>query len=184
MQVLDPASLALLLDPAANLTVFVPPEDAVLRLVGGLDSGALALDDASAILRLHVVTEPLLAEMLIEMEGDALPTALGADDMLLVGLDGDTVTLTANNTVLVTAVDLEGCSETQVIHRVDGLLIPEGLEVDIAALPLGDLSDVEALPPAQGGAPLAGDRGAADGAAGMAGALAAGALAAVALLAL
>lgn len=186
VQALDPATVATLLDPAANLTVFVPPNEAVLKLVGGIESGALALDDVGAILRLHLVPEPLSSEMIIEMEGELLPTLLGEDDMLLVGTEGDAVSLTANNTVLITAVDLDGCSDSQILHRIDGLLIPEGMDIDVDALPVGDITAIEALPPA-GGTPLEQDRGVAvaeSGAAGVAGALAAAALSAVALLAL
>jgi hypothetical protein len=147
LQVLDPASIAILADPTANLTVFVPPQEALLKVVGGWQSGAISNVDIATILKLHIVPEMLLAADLVTFEGESLPTLAG-EEQLMVSLEGDKIALMANNTVLVVEDDIEACTDGQVIHTVDGVLIPEGLDLDLAALPDGDLTAVAGLAPA------------------------------------
>lgn len=146
-KVLDPASIAILTDPAANLTVFVPPQEALLKVLGGWQSGAIPIADVATILKLHIVPDVLLGADLVTFEGESLPTLAGNEE-LMVSLEGDKVALMANNTVFVVEDDIEGCTDSQVIHTVDGLLIPEGLELDLAALPDGNLGEVAGLAPA------------------------------------
>lgn len=139
--------MAILTNPAANLTIFVPPQDALLKVIGGFQNGIITQADVATILKLHMVTDVLLGADLITFEGETLPTLAGAED-LMVSIEGDKIALMANNTVMVVKEDLDSCTDTQVIHTIDGLLIPEGMELDLAALPTGDLGAVAGMAPA------------------------------------
>jgi hypothetical protein len=140
MQVLSPEEFALLQNPASNITLLLPPESDLLKLLGGFQASKLSSADAVEILKYHVLPEYLESMELIEKDGDTVPTLAGTDAMLMVNVDGDKVTFVANNTVTVVEADIDACSETQVIHKIDKVIIPEGIDADLSAFPVGDPS--------------------------------------------
>jgi hypothetical protein len=140
MQVLSPQEFALLQNPASNLTLLLPPESDLLKLLGGFQTQQLPTADALEILKYHVLPKYLDSMDLVEMDGDTVPTLAGMDAMLMVDVEGDKVTFVANNTVTVVEADIDACSETQVIHKIDKVIIPDGIDADLSTFPPGDPS--------------------------------------------
>lgn len=102
-------------DPDADLTIFAPT-NAAFDALAEVPTG----DDLEAVLLYHAVQGTALSTDLFN--GQQLTTLQG--DIVTVGIDGDTVTLTdgQGNTVNVTPVDVP--ANNGVIHVIDGVLLP------------------------------------------------------------
>lgn len=189
---LMPATINLLSDPMANLTVLVPPMEDLLKLLGGRQSELVSEDDLRTILKLHVLPDALPAAELIALDGEMVATAAGESDMLMVSFTEETVAFMANNTAIVTEADIDTCADSQVIHMLDALLMPEGMDLDLEKLPVGNLLELGTkpeAPPAENNQGPAEREGPAEtdtmgGAAGVAGLVGTIAAAAVAVLAM
>lgn len=58
--------------------------------------------------------------------------------------------------------DLDGCSESAVIHQISEVIVPEGVDIDLASYPTGDPEQLAAAIPPGSAAP--GTRGGIGGA--------------------
>lgn len=113
-------------DPDAEFTVFAPTNDAFEKVdEATLDALGENTDALAQVLTYHAVAARALSGDLTD--GQEIETVEGS--IITVNIDGDDVTLTtdADQTVNVTAVDIE--ASNGVIHVIDGVLIPAGLEL-------------------------------------------------------
>ena len=128
-------------DPAAELTVFAPTNDAFVELLGAL--GAEGLDDIPVetlveVLTYHVVPAVAFAEDL--SDGQVLPTLNGAE--LVVDLTSGVVIDGIGSDATVVLPDLP--AGLSVVHVIDTVLLPFGGDDDECALdyfPCGDPDD-------------------------------------------
>merc|ERR1712157_485447 len=128
-------------DPAAELTVFAPTNDAFVELLGAL--GAEGLDDIPVetlveVLTYHVVPAVAFAEDL--SDGQVLPTLNGAE--LVVDLTSGVVIDGIGSDATVVNADVP--AGLSVVHVIDTVLLPFGGDDDECALdffPCGDPDD-------------------------------------------
>merc|ERR1712176_129786 len=128
-------------DPAAELTVFAPTNDAFVELLGAL--GAEGLDDIPVetlveVLTYHVVPAVAFAEDL--SDGQVLPTLNGAE--LVVDLTSGVVIDGIGSDA--TVVNADVAAGLSVVHVIDTVLLPFGGDDDECALdlfPCGDPDD-------------------------------------------
>lgn len=109
---------------AGPFTVFAPVDAAFAALVdAGVDIGAIVADTAllTDILTYHVVDGAVDSATVV---GLTEATMLNGGTVTI-AVDGDTVTL--NDSVTVTAVDIEACNG--IIHVIDAVLVPAGADV-------------------------------------------------------
>lgn len=120
----DPAILEMLSDPEAELTVFAPTDDAFAERLESLQMTADELladtDLLTTILQYHVLDGAVMAETVVTMDGQSVPTMLGEDATISISIDGDIVVL--NDTINVIVTDFE--ADNGVIHVIDGVLLP------------------------------------------------------------
>lgn len=113
---------------AGPFTVFAPVDAAFEALVeAGVDVGAIVADTAllTDILTYHVVEGAVDSTTVV---GLTEATMLNGGTVTI-AVDGETVTL--NDSVTVTAVDIEACNG--IIHVIDAVLVPPGAEVPMVA---------------------------------------------------
>ena len=113
---------------AGPFTVFAPVDAAFEALVeAGVDIGAIVADTGllTDILTYHVVEGAVDSTTVV---GLTEATMLNGGTVTI-AVDGETVTL--NDSVTVTAVDIEACNG--IIHVIDAVLVPPGAEVPMVA---------------------------------------------------
>lgn len=124
IQAADESILAALSDPEAELTVFAPTDEAFAALLEQLDMDAETLladtDLLNNVLQYHVVEGAVMAESVMEMDGELVPTLLGEDATISISVTDDGVAL--NDSVNVVQTDIE--ADNGVIHVIDGVLLP------------------------------------------------------------
>jgi hypothetical protein len=138
-----PKDFNALTDPEKELTVLLPPDAALNKVLGGFQQKKLSAEDAALVLKHHILTGLYDAKELKEMvkKDPKMPVVTTlAEDMgeLTVGLENGKITFTANNTVSVTEADISACSEMQIIHKINTIIIPDDMELDVEALPAGN----------------------------------------------
>ena len=118
---LEAADLTATLQSEGPFTVFAPTDEAFATALEslGLTAEELLADTATltSILTYHVVSGEVPSSDVVTMDGQMVPTVNGAE--LLIGVDGDTVTV---NEATVTAVDIP--ASNGVIHVIDSVLVP------------------------------------------------------------
>lgn len=122
-------------DPNANITILSPPEAGLLGLDPNTDPEVIV-----AILLSHIIIEPVSAEDLIA-EGDGFEIETANEDVTLeleLGADGGVAFILGNITANVITPDIVPCAADSIIHEIDAVLIPEGLNLE---------STREAIPP-------------------------------------
>lgn len=121
---------------AGPFTVFAPTDDAFADLIAaGVDIAAIIGDNdlLTNILTYHVADGVVDSTTVV-----GLTTAeMLSGDSVSIAVDGDTVTL--NDDVTVTAVDIEACNG--IIHVIDGVLVPPGADVPMVDVDADDASD-------------------------------------------
>jgi len=119
---------------AGPFTVFAPTDDAFANLIAaGVDIAAIIGDNdlLTNILTYHVADGVVDSTTVVGLD----TAEMLSGDSITISVDGDTVTL--NEDVTVTAVDIEACNG--IIHVIDGVLVPPGADV-----PMVDGDDVDA----------------------------------------
>ncbi len=97
-------------------TVFAPTDDAFAQLPEGtLD--ALSNEELSNVLLYHVLSGEVMAEQVLGLDGQRVPTLLGEE--LSIGVNGSVVTI---NGIQVIITDIE--ASNGVIHVIDSVLLP------------------------------------------------------------
>ncbi len=120
----DPAIIEALADPEASLTVFAPTDAAFTDLLELLETDAESLladtDLLSTVLLYHVIDGAVMAETVVTLDGEAVPTLLGEDFTITISVTDDGVVL--NDAVNVVVTDIE--ADNGVIHVIDAVLLP------------------------------------------------------------
>ena len=124
VQAADEAIITALSDPEAELTVFAPTDEAFEALLEALEMDAETLladtEMLTTVLQYHVVEGAVMAEAVMEMDGEEIPTLLGEDATLTISVTDDGVVL--NDSVNVIMTDIE--ADNGVIHVIDAVLVP------------------------------------------------------------
>ncbi len=120
----DPSILAALSDSEASLTVFAPTDAAFVALLEalGTDAETLLADTEllNTVLQYHVLDGAVMAETVVTLDGESVPTLLGEDATISISVTDDGVVL--NDTVNVIITDIE--ADNGVIHVIDAVLVP------------------------------------------------------------
>jgi uncharacterized surface protein with fasciclin (FAS1) repeats len=120
----DEGIVAALSDPEAELTVFAPTDEAFVALLEALETDAETLlantELLNSVLLYHVVEGAVMAETVMTLDGEEVPTLLGEDATLAISITDDGVML--NDSVMVIATDIE--ADNGVIHVIDAVLVP------------------------------------------------------------
>jgi uncharacterized surface protein with fasciclin (FAS1) repeats len=121
----DPAILEALSNPDAELTVFAPTDEAFTALLEALDTDAETLlantELLNSVLMYHVLDGAVMAETVLTLDGESVPTLLGEDATISITVTDDGVVL--NDSINVIATDIE--ADNGVIHVIDGVLVPD-----------------------------------------------------------
>lgn len=124
VQAADPSVVELLSDPEAEITVFAPTDEAFSALLVALDVDAETLlgmtDLLNDVLLYHVVDGAVMAETVVTLDGEDVPTLLGEDATISISVTDDGVIL--NDSINVVITDIE--ADNGVIHVIDGVLVP------------------------------------------------------------
>lgn len=114
---------------AGPFTVFAPTDEAFEALAAEVDLATVVadVDLLTSILSYHVVDGAVTSDVVVTVE--SATTLNGAD--ISITVEGDTVRL--NETVQVTAVDIEACNG--VIHVIDAVLLPPDLVIGVEEAP-------------------------------------------------
>ena len=133
VQAADPAIIALLSNPDANLTVFAPTDAAFAAALEALGVSAEELLGNTALLNqvlmYHVVPGRFDAAAVTALDGALLGTTLN-ETALAVSLDGESVKI---NDATVVAADV--AASNGIVHVIDAVLLPpmgEGPADDMA----------------------------------------------------
>jgi uncharacterized surface protein with fasciclin (FAS1) repeats len=120
----DEGIVTALSDPEAELTVFAPTDEAFVALLEALETDAETLlantELLNSVLLYHVVEGAVMAETVMTLDGEEVPTLLGEDATLAISITDDGVML--NDSVMVIATDIE--ADNGVIHVIDAVLVP------------------------------------------------------------
>ncbi|MFW5709186.1 MAG: sodium/proton-translocating pyrophosphatase, partial [Chloroflexota bacterium] len=119
---LEEAGLAETFEGEGEFTVFAPNDAAFGALLEELDitqEELLARDDLATILSYHVTDGTYLAEDVLELDGQSVPT-LVEDAVISISVEDGTVTL--NNDV--TVINTDVVASNGVIHVIDSVLLP------------------------------------------------------------
>jgi|GEM_PF-498715 len=120
----DPSILETLSDPATDLTVFAPTDDAFNALLEALeiDTTTLFADTEllNTVLAYHVLDGAVMAETVVTLDGQSVPTLLGEDATISISITNDGVVLNDDVNVLLTDI----VAENGVIHVIDAVLVP------------------------------------------------------------
>jgi len=120
----DPAILEALSNPEAELTVFAPTDEAFVALLEALETDAETLladtELLNTVLQYHVVEGAVMAETVMTLDGEAVPTLLGEDATISISVTDDGVVL--NDSINVVMTDIE--ADNGVVHVIDGVLVP------------------------------------------------------------
>ncbi len=120
VEALTQAELVETLQGDGPFTVFAPTNDAFEALPEGLLDSLLASPPSlEAVLLYHVVEGEVLAEQVVEMDGEEVPTVMGAPLTISVQ-DGDVF---LNEDVQVVTTDI--MASNGVIHVIDAVLVPD-----------------------------------------------------------
>ncbi len=110
-------------DPANEFTVFAPTDQAFADLLSSLEMSAGDLlgntELLTAVLTYHVVDGAVLAEDVIALDGDQVPTLL---DGAFIGIDVVDGGVVLNEIVSVTQTDI--LADNGVVHIIDDVLLP------------------------------------------------------------
>lgn len=124
LMVADPSIAATLGDPDAEITVFAPTDEAFLALLDTLEIDIDTLlsdtDLLNAVLPYHVVEGAVMADAVMTMDGEAVPTLLGDANTISITVTEEGVVL--NDTINVIETDI--IADNGVIHIIDGVLVP------------------------------------------------------------
>ena len=135
---LDPEIVAVLNDPAANVTILSPPAEALQALV----SPDITSEEVEDILLAHILVDPLTADDLIA-EGDGAEIETVNEDITLeLSLEDGVAFVLGNITATVITPDVASCASQSVIHLIDAVLIPGGLET-VVREPVPDVATPE-----------------------------------------
>ncbi len=133
----DPTILEALSDPDASLTVFAPTDEAFVSLLEALEMDAQTLladtDLLNSVLQYHVLSDTVMAETVLTLDGESVPTLLGEDATISISVTDEGVVL--NDSINVITTDIE--ADNGVIHVIDGVLVPgsdndESMEDDMS----------------------------------------------------
>jgi Fasciclin domain len=117
-----------LTDPMAAITVCVPPNEEVAKLVTLLSpdsTSGVTPSDVGDIIALHIATGKVLAADFLKMpEGTVIPTIGG--NLTVYHADGNVTLGTGAVNVTVTKPNQPACAENSVIHELSGVLTPPG----------------------------------------------------------
>ncbi len=120
----DPSILEALSDPEASLTVFAPTDAAFVALLEALEMDAETLlantELLNTVLQYHVLDGAVMAETVLTLDGESVPTLLGEDATISISVTDDGVVL--NDTINVIMTDIE--ADNGVIHVIDAVLVP------------------------------------------------------------
>jgi len=120
----DPAILEALSNPEASLTVFAPTDAAFVALLEALEVDAETLladtETLNAVLQYHVLDGAVMAETVVTLDGESVPTLLGEDATISISVTDAGVVL--NDSVNVIATDV--MADNGVIHVIDAVLLP------------------------------------------------------------
>ncbi len=120
----DESILAALSDPEASLTVFAPTDEAFVALLEALETDAETLladtELLNTVLAYHVLDGAVMAETVVTLDGESVPTLLGEDATISISVTDDGVVL--NDTINVVITDIE--ADNGVIHVIDAVLVP------------------------------------------------------------
>jgi len=120
----DPSILEALSNPEAELTVFAPTDAAFVALLEALDTDAESLlantELLNTVLQYHVLEGAVMAETVVTLDGESVPTLLGEDATITISVTDDGVVL--NDSINVVITDIE--ADNGVIHVIDGVLVP------------------------------------------------------------
>jgi len=120
----DEVILDTLSDPEADLTVFAPTDEAFTALLEAMEIEADALlEDTellNSVLLYHVVEGAVMAETVMELDGEEVPTLLGEDATITISVTDDGVVLNDNINVIMTDIE----ADNGVIHVIDAVLVP------------------------------------------------------------
>jgi len=137
VQAADPAILEALSNPEAELTVFAPTDEAFAALLEALETDAESLlantDLLNSVLLYHVIEGAVMAETVMTLDGESVPTLLGEDATISISITDDGVVLNDSINVIVT----DFVAENGVVHVIDGVLVPDMSGGE-------DMSDMEA----------------------------------------
>ena len=120
----DESILAVLGDPEADLTVFAPTDDAFVALLEALETDAETLlantELLNSVLQYHVLDGAVMAETVVKLDGESVPTLLGEDATISISVTDDGVVL--NDSINVIVIDIE--ADNGIIHVIDAVLVP------------------------------------------------------------
>ena len=138
VQAADPAIIALLSNPDANLTVFAPTDAAFAAALEALGVSAEELLGNTALLNqvlmYHVVPGRFDAAAVTALDGALLGTTLN-ETALAVSLDGESVKI---NDATVVAADV--AASNGIVHVIDAVLLPP-----MGEAPADDMATEEAM---------------------------------------
>lgn len=124
VQAADESILSALSDPEAEYTVFAPTDEAFAALLEDMDMDAETLladtELLNSVLQYHVVEGAVLADDVMTMDGELVPTLLGEDATINITVTDDGVVL--NDSINVVQTDI--AADNGVIHVIDGVLLP------------------------------------------------------------
>jgi len=124
IQAADPSILEALSNPDADLTVFAPTDEAFTALLASLEMDAETLladtDLLNSVLQYHVLEGTVMADTVLTLDGQDVPTLLGEDATISISVTDDGVVL--NDTINVIVTDFE--ADNGVIHVINGVLLP------------------------------------------------------------
>lgn len=140
LQAADPGILEALSDPEIEVTVFAPTDEAFATLLENLNLTAeqLLADQATLddVLLYHVIAGAVLAEQVVTLDGQYVPTLLD-NDALRISVEGDTVKVDSA-TVIITDVE----TANGIIHVIDAVLLPDGISSDeelVTSVTIGEI---------------------------------------------
>jgi len=120
----DPTILEALSNPEASLTVFAPTDAAFVALLEALETDAETLladtELLNTVLLYHVIDGAVMAETVVTLDGESVPTLLGEDATISISVTDDGVVL--NDSINVVMTDIE--ADNGVIHVIDAVLVP------------------------------------------------------------
>lgn len=133
VQAADPAILETLTGPGPY-TVFAPTNQAFSNLfdfLGVTPEELLANTELlTTVLLYHVVEGEVLAEQVIGLDGQSVPTLLGEGGITITIQDGNVI---LNDVVQVTSTDIQ--ASNGVIHVIDDVLLPQSVLDSLSAEP-------------------------------------------------
>ena len=125
VSVADPSILEALSNPDVSLTVFAPTDEAFVALLEALGMDAETLfantDLVNSVLQYHVLDGAVMAETVLTLDGESVPTLLGEDATISISVSDEGVVL--NESINVVSTDI--IADNGVIHVIDAVLVPE-----------------------------------------------------------